>query len=200
MTDGGPPSDHTPLFGQLARHAPPAKALKRIRNPIWTERKARLIATYLRLFTFITKHGSYVDGFGGPQEPDMNDRWAANLVLRNQPPWIRSFALNDLDPRQVDRLQALVAEQPHIKGRQIAVSQGDFNAVWRDMLMAARVREKVATFCVIDQRTFQCRWETVRGLAQHKRTSNKIEIFYFLPMWWWDRAEAETHDREVVRA
>ncbi len=35
-------------------------------NPVWTHNKARFIMRYLRYFVFITKHGTYIDGFAGP--------------------------------------------------------------------------------------------------------------------------------------
>lgn len=188
----------TALFGVLPRFPAPAKGSKPPRYPVWTEHKAKLIATYLRLFTFITKHGAYIDGFAGPQNPADPESWSARLVLGNQPPWLRQFALNDLDPAKVDALRALRAGQPPIKGRSIEVLEGDFNANWRRMLDLAGVTDSVATFCVLDQRTFQCRWSTVEGLAGFKSGGNKIELFYFLPAAWWDRASAETNDKTKI--
>lgn len=55
--------------------------IKRPRHPIWTENKARLIERYLRYFVMITKHGTYIDGFAGPQEPGQPEMWAAKLVM-----------------------------------------------------------------------------------------------------------------------
>jgi three-Cys-motif partner protein len=190
----------TALFGVLPRHPAPPKGSKPPRHPVWTEHKAKLIATYLRLFTYITKHGAYIDGFAGPQNPADPNSWSARLVLSNQPPWLRQFALNDLDPAQVDALRALKAEQLPIKGRTIEILEGDFNANWPRMLEVAHVTDRVATFCVIDQRSFQCRWSTVEGLARYKSSGNKIELFYFLPAAWWDRAAAETNDKTKIDA
>lgn len=47
--------------------------LRPLRNPIWTENKARLIERYLYYFVLITKHGTYIDGFAGPQYADRPD-------------------------------------------------------------------------------------------------------------------------------
>jgi three-Cys-motif partner protein len=188
----------TALFGALPRFPAPAKGSKPPRHPVWTEHKAKLIATYLRLFTYITKHGAYIDGFAGPQNPADPDSWSARLALGNQPPWLRQFMLNDLDPAKVDALRGLKAAQPKIKGRSIEVFEGDFNANWRRMLDLAGVTDSVATFCVLDQRTFQCRWSTLNGLARFKSSGNKIELFYFLPAAWWDRAAAETNDKTTI--
>ena len=44
-----------------------------------------MIATYLRLFVYVTRHGAYIDGFAGPQQPSMLDLWTAKLVLESQP-------------------------------------------------------------------------------------------------------------------
>lgn len=74
--------------------------LRPLRNPIWTENKARLIERYLYYFVLITKHGTYIDGFAGPQYPDKLNAWAARLVLETEPKWLRHFFLCDQDERQ----------------------------------------------------------------------------------------------------
>src|SRR5438445_10610852 len=35
--------------------------------PLWTAAKARLISRYIYYFEMITHHGTYIDGFAGPQ-------------------------------------------------------------------------------------------------------------------------------------
>jgi hypothetical protein len=71
---------------------PPAQRsvvkLRPLRNPIWTENKVRLIERYLYYFVLITKHGTYIDGFAGPQYEDRPDAWAARLVLEIEPKWL----------------------------------------------------------------------------------------------------------------
>ena len=48
---------------------------------------------------------------------------------------------------------------------------------------------KEATFCLLDQRTFECHWNTVKKLAAYKTgKSNKFELFCFLAGWWYRRA------------
>ena len=48
---------------------------------------------------------------------------------------------------------------------------------------------KEATLCLLDQRTFECRWATVKQLAEYKGNGvNKIELFYFLATSWLKRA------------
>ena len=47
------------------------------------------------------------------------------------------------------------------------------------------------SFCLLDQRTFECEWETVRTIAAHKN-HNKIEIFYFLASGWLNRSISAT--------
>jgi hypothetical protein len=41
--------------------------------------KARLIYRYLFYFVLVTKHGTYIGGFAGPQ--GVQENWAAQLVL-----------------------------------------------------------------------------------------------------------------------
>jgi hypothetical protein len=64
---------------------------KGLHRQIWTENKARMIGLYLRLFVYITKHGAYIVGFAGPQEPDMPEMWTAKLVLELEPKRLRQF-------------------------------------------------------------------------------------------------------------
>ena len=45
----------------------PEKNFQSLRYPLWTENKARLIQEYIKLFTYVTKHGAYIDGFAAPQ-------------------------------------------------------------------------------------------------------------------------------------
>jgi len=83
----------------------------------------------------------------------------------------------------------MVDTEPKIVGRKIEVVQGDFNDVVDRILFSGRITQKTATFCLLDQRTFECCWETVRKLAAYKK-ENKIELFYFLGTGWLPRALA----------
>jgi hypothetical protein len=47
---------------------------------MWTAHKARFIERYLYYFVLVTKHGTYIDGFAGPQQPDDADMWTAKRV------------------------------------------------------------------------------------------------------------------------
>src|SRR5207302_10049020 len=67
--------------------------LPQLPYPIWTENKAKLIAKYIFLFELITKHGTYIDGFAGPQQPDLPEMWGAKLVLEIESQWLRHFYL-----------------------------------------------------------------------------------------------------------
>ena len=170
-----------------------------IRRPVWTENKARLISRYLYLFVQITKHGTYIDGFAGPQNPNCPDGWAAKLVLESEPRWLRNFYLYDVDPKKVDDLRALKGAQPEVRGRVIHVSPpGDFNLLVSDLLESGVIREKEATFCLLDQRTFECKWSTLKALAQYKSSSHKIELFYFFAVKWFDRAWSVVGDKEKL--
>lgn len=164
-----------------------------LQHPVWSEEKAKLIQEYLRLFTFITKHGNYIDGFAAPQRRDLSEICSARLVLETEPKWLRDFWLCDLDPRGVDLLKKIAA--PHRSStRRVNVLSGDFNQIIKQVLASERITTKTATFALLDQRTFECEWETVRRLADHKPTlgesETKIEIFYFLATGWLDRSFA----------
>jgi len=102
---------------------------------MWTAHKARFIERYLYYFVQVTHHGTYIDGFAGPQQPDDDDMWTAKRVLESEPRWFRHFYLFDLSPTQVARLQALKqAQRPPDRSkkerrRTIHVEQGDFNSL-----------------------------------------------------------------------
>lgn len=156
-------------------------------RPLWTEQKVRLISRYLYYFVLITKHGVYIDGFAGPQNVDNPDSWAAKLVLESKPKWMRDFFLCDADASQARLLERLRDDQPEIKGRTIEVAKADFNSYGDVVLKMARISEKTATFCLLDQRTFECNWETDQKVAERK-SERKVEIFYFVPTGWLGRS------------
>ena len=179
----------------LGPQTPGEPPVRRPRYPVWTENKARLIQLYLRLFVLITKHGAYIDAFAGPQEPDKPETWAAKLVLESEPRWLQKFFLFEKDSEKVAMLNELVAEQPPRSKakkepkRDAKVFPGDVNQELGKVLDDARIRQKEAAFCLLDQRTFECHWQTVEKIARYKQPpEHKIEIFYFMPNSWLDRA------------
>ncbi|MGE0388450.1 MAG: three-Cys-motif partner protein TcmP [Gammaproteobacteria bacterium] len=171
-----------------------------LRGMVWTENKAQLIQRYLKLFVYITKHGTYIDGFAGPQRPGHPDSWAAALVLENRPAWMRNFFLCERNHDKIPALIALQQTQPKLKSkRRIEVLEGDFNERLPYILNTGVIDEKQATFCLLDQHTFECKWASVELLARHKK-SRKIELFYFLGTSWLGRALRADKDVERVRA
>lgn len=167
-------------------------------RPIWTENKAKLIERYLFYFVLITKHGAYIDGFSGPQYLDREDAWAAKLVLESKPALLRKFWLCELDKTSISRLEEMVAAQPKVRGRSIQIVPGDFNQNVGAILEGSNIDDKTATFCLLDQRTFECEWQTLVTLSKH-RTDYKIELFYFLATGWIDRSMKALKDRDVLR-
>lgn len=132
---------------------------------------------------------TYIDGFAGPQRPDKPEMWAAKLVLEIEPKWLRHFLLFEKTKAGCDLLNFLKASQPATRDREIEVFCGDFNGKVDQILSSRRIGEKEATFCLLDQRTIECHWDTVRKLAEYRRgRSNKFELFYFLAGWWYRRA------------
>lgn len=171
------------------------KRFKSTETPIWTRNKAQFIARYLKTFTFVTKHGTYIDAFAGPQHEETSEiSWAAKLVMENEPAWLRNFYLFEKDSQQVEHLQTLkdqyMARNADIKNRRVFITQGDCNEALPEFLKANPIKEKEASFCLLDQRSTECNWETVRTVAKHKgfNGGNKIELFYFLAQGWIDRA------------
>lgn len=169
---------------------------KRINRPIWTENKAHFIRQYLNYFVQITKHGAYIDGFAGPQSFDHLDAWTAALVLRSEPKWLRHFFLCELKKPGFKLLRRLRDSELNAcdnKGKRISrnieVLHGDFNVKVDEILGSGKISQKEATFCLLDQRTFECHWATVKKLAAYKKPpESKIELLYFLGVGWLHRA------------
>jgi three-Cys-motif partner protein len=73
--------------------------------------------------------------------------------------------------------------------RTITVHSGDFNVTVDELLKNGRLTQKEATFCLLDQRTFECHWSTLEKIAAYKTApNNKIELLYFLGVGWIHRA------------
>ena len=67
-----------------------------------------------------------------------------------------------------------------------------------NLLKERPISKKEATFCLLDQRTFECHWKTVEALSAYKSSGMKIEIFYFLAEGWLGRAIAAQQDTNVL--
>lgn len=166
------------------------------RNPIWTGCKAKLIERYLFYFVQITHHGTYIDAFAGPQEPTKQETWAAKLVLESEPRWLRNFYFFEINRSQIQMLERLRDSQhPPDKAkkepkRAVHIYDGDFNQRINKMFEEHPIGDKEATFCLLDQRTFECDWASVQTLATHKKNGNRIELFYFFPEGWLARSVA----------
>lgn len=185
--------DSHPVLIELPLRDEADIALPQLKNPIWTENKAKLIQRYLFYFELVTKHGTYIDGFAGPQEPDKPTMWAAKLVLELRPAFLRHFHLCETVRYKVRALEALKRQQPETeKGRKlnrtIDIYPGDFNRNIKKILKPGKITDK-AVFCLLDQRTFECHWESVKLVAEYKHGEpTKIEQFYFLATSWIERS------------
>lgn len=180
--------------------ASPAEILTRaLDRPVWSEHKADLIARYLRYFVFITKHGTYIDPFAGPQTDKTLQAWTAERVLANEPPWLKRFFLFDKDSSQAKRLREL---KERYLDRDITVEHGDANDAVPAAIPVGTIKASEATFCLLDQRTFECQWQLCRYIADLRPGPRKIEQFYFFANGWLPRALAgvKTEEgREQVR-
>lgn len=110
------------------------------------------------------------------------------LVLESLPPRLRHFWLCDSEKVGADLLEEIKAASPAMAGRTIEVMHGDFNLLVDRILDTGVITDTMATFCLLDQRTFECEWTTLEKLAAHKQNGRKIELFYFLGSSWLDRA------------
>lgn len=171
---------------------------------IWTENKAKLIERYLYYFVLVTKHGTYIDGFAGPQDVKHQENWSAKLVIESRPRWMRQIHLFEKSRAQVARLKKMAGAQPpqerdkHEPRRVVRIYEGDFNGRVQELLVSGAL-PKDATFCLLDERTFECEWATVQALASYKTgRTHKIELLYFLPNFWLPRAMEAQRDKTVI--
>jgi three-Cys-motif partner protein len=159
------------------------------------------------MFVQITKHGAYIDGFAGPQYADVPEAWTAALVLASEPKWLRDFYLCELSRKCLTALRRLKEEQPDPldkKGRKlkrrVEIIPGDFNTNIGKILSDEKISQKEATFCLLDQHTFECHWCTVQELAKYKKPpNNKIELLYFLGVGWIHRAFSGVRRTEKLK-
>jgi three-Cys-motif partner protein len=187
----------------------PPILVKPLRHKLWTNHKANFIAKYILYFVLVTKHGTFIDGFSGPQDYEKLDAWTVKLVLELEPKWLKYFYLFELKKRSHKMLEKLKAAQPALlrdkRGRRVkrvveVLPAGDFNVTIHRFLATRPIKDKEATFCLLDQRTFECEWTSVKALADYKpRGYRKIELFYFLAVAWLDRSFAGQKDKEKLR-
>lgn len=190
-------SDDLTLFPLTPVTAAPEALLAPLQARVWTEKKAQLIQRYLKYFVLVTRHGTYIDAFAGPQYTTQMESWAARLAIEFAPRWLRQFHLFEADAEKVKLIKSMVSEQPprtkKEPKREIYIHAGDANVLIGRLLAEGKLPRRAATFCLLDQRTFECRWSTCRALAAY-RSGPKFELFYFLAQAWLDRALAETKD------
>jgi three-Cys-motif partner protein len=145
----------------------------------------------------VTKHGTYIDGFAGPQEGKEDaPNWSARLVLQLEPRWLRHFVLIEQDPQRIAYIRHMVRSLKPTplrqKHRDIKIIQGDVNVELPKRLAEYPIKSTEATFCLLDQWTCECHWKTVETVARHKRGERKIELFYFLANSWLSRTLTNT--------
>jgi len=163
-----------------------AKTYRSLKKPLWTEEKARLIEKYLWYFVFVTKSGTYIDAFAGPQTNKVKDGWAAKRVIESDPKFLRNFFLFEVDPAKISKINSLIGKQPEKTKRNFKVIQGDFNEQIKGVIDQIPTNEPI--FCLLDQRTSECHWDSVKLLASHRQGEFKVELFYFLAEKWLNRA------------
>jgi three-Cys-motif partner protein len=184
--------DHPKLLDLEAADQP--LKFKNLTGKVWSKYKAQLVRQYIYYFILVTKNCTYIDGFAGPQQEHKPDTWTASLVLGIEPRWITKFHLFEEDPIQYQKLRELWRSAPSTLRSRITLYPGDVNKNLPAFLAKRRIREKQATFCLLDQRTFECDWATVESVAYYKTQGRKIEIFYFLANNWLPRSLAAVKD------
>lgn len=173
--------------GNLPPDTPALALAMSEKKPAQTDAKSRLIAEYLSRFQLVTKGGLYIDGFAAPQSREHPEAWTAKRVLEIQPARLRRFWLCDIDPSGVQALGELKAlHDRNPRFRHVHVFEGDFNARVSDIIRSGRIKKNSGVFALLDQRTTECQWETVRKLAAFKGRT-RIEQLYFVGVAWLHR-------------
>jgi three-Cys-motif partner protein len=171
----------------------PKQKLRQLNGTVSTRRKSLLIKLYLDLFVKVTFRGTYIDAFAGPQEEDEEnpENWSAKRLWESNPGSKRKridrFELIEKNPISIKKLNEMISKTQKDK-RRISVYHGDSN-----VLVPKLFREKTPknpTFCLLDQRTIECDWSTVKNIASYQIKGHKPEIFYFMMASWKDRSLA----------
>ena len=117
---------------------------------------------------------------------------------------MRHFHLFEIDPTGYKALLDLKDSQPgrdkilREPKRDVKIYPGDFNNRIAEILDPDQIPVKEAVFCLLDQRTFECHWSTVASIANYKSSGYKIELFYFLPNSWLNRAISSLNEPDSV--
>jgi hypothetical protein len=86
--------------------------LKPMTGRFWSSNKAELVRDYLKLFTFVTKSGTYLDAFAGPQNSNELEAWCARLVTEMKPRWIGGLYLFEQKASSAEALEEMLSRQP----------------------------------------------------------------------------------------
>lgn len=173
--------------------------LNALKHRVWTASKAQLIERYLQMFVWVTHNAIYLDAFAGPQNEDTETSWAAKRVINVGPKWaFRRFVFCELSPAGVTKLNELAVAESNAENRPVFVLPGDSNQRLPEHLLNNPIRDKEAAFCLFDQRTQECDWETVETVARHKMGGHKVELFYFLCTGWLERTVEALNDPGAV--
>jgi three-Cys-motif partner protein len=188
----------------------PEDGLRSLYQPLSvpTEAKSRLIAEYLSLYQKVTKGGIYIDGFAAPQDRRHPEACTARRVLEIVPPRLRTFWLCELDPKAVRHLHSL--KQTHHRrprSRRVIVEHGDFNQRITGFLRGGYLTPSASVFALLDQRSTECHWASVRQLAGRSARPipgstvrrYKIELLYFLGSSWIHRSLRASKHPEKLR-
>lgn len=191
------------LFGEVPPQTKPNKRKPVVEGvpALWTAQKSTLICEYLHLFLLLTKSGVYIDLFAGPQKEEYTEDWTIKRVIERRTigPNFKYFAACDLKPKQVARLRRLKDEHEE-QSFKFKIYEGDANDQIDGILRDAPISVKVPCFCLIDQRTLECDWETVRKISEFKKEGFKIEVLYFLAESWFNRSWKSRKDGERARS
>lgn len=195
-------SDHD-LFGEVPHEPQPSKRRAVVAGvpALWTAQKSTLISEYLHRFLILAKSGVYIDLFAGPQGEKYVKDWTIKKVMerRTKGPNFKYFAACDLQLKQVAQLHKL-KEEKRSQPFKFQIYHGDANLCVDKMLQDAPISEKIPCFCLIDQRTLECNWDTVQTVSTFKKEGYKIEILYFLAEGWFNRSWKSRKDEERFRS
>jgi three-Cys-motif partner protein len=160
----------------------------------WTEGKLDILAKYLDRFTTTTKYKAkarvYLDAFAGEghgisRTTRTQFEGSARIGLKvSDPPFDRCYFF-ELGEKAAELERELTRDFP---GRYLRVAPGDCNETIPQVLDELR-RDDLGwapTFAFLDPDGMELRWETIEGLALHKRlrqppSKTKVELWLLFP-------------------
>jgi three-Cys-motif partner protein len=152
----------------------------------WTQHKLEILRIYLRLYLRVAGNGTYIDGFAGDGQIEVEgEKRAGSASVALSSGAFKTFHLYER-PRKAARLRKWVdANAREIQKGRTSVVGGDFNQNILTDLASGTIPIDRPCFAFLDPDSTELDWTTVEALAKYKADCNppdtcKVEMWILL--------------------